>query len=130
MDEFAENLKDGYDTVISERGASLSGGQKQRVAIARALIRSPQVLIFDDCTSSLDLETEAVVLNRIQKNYHDKTRIFISQRVSTVKNADRIILMDKGRIAATGSHEELLRSSPLYQAICKTQNPEGGDEFE
>ena len=130
VDEFAENLKDGYDTVISERGASLSGGQKQRVAIAWALIRSPQVLIFDDCTSSLDLETEAVVLNRIQKNYHDKTRIFISQRVSTVKNADRIILMDKGRIAATGSHEELLRSSPLYQAICKTQNPEGGDELE
>ena len=130
VDEFAENLKDGYDTVISERGVSVSGGQKQRIAIARALIRSPQVLIFDDCTSSLDLETEAAVLNRIQENYHDKTRVFISQRVSTVKNADRIILMDKGRIAATGSHEELLHSSPLYQAIDKTQNPEGGDELE
>ncbi|MBQ3265846.1 MAG: ABC transporter ATP-binding protein [Ruminococcus sp.] len=130
VDEFAETLRDGYDTVISERGVSLSGGQKQRVAIARALIRDPQVLIFDDCTSSLDLETEAKVLSRIQKNYRDKTRIFISQRISTIINADRIVLMDKGRIEAAGSHHELLASSALYQAIYQTQNPEGGDELE
>lgn len=129
VDEFADDLKDGYETVISERGASLSGGQKQRVAIARALIRDPQVLLFDDCTSSLDLETEAAVLSRIRENYHDKTRVFISQRVSTVKNADRILLLDEGRIAAAGSHEELLQSSPLYQSIYMTQNPEGGDEL-
>ena len=130
VDEFAGSLKDGYDTVISERGVSLSGGQKQRVAIARALIRDPQVLIFDDCTSSLDLETEAKVLSRIRENYGDKTRIFISQRISTIMNADLIVLMDKGRIEAAGSHKELLASSVLYQAIYQTQNPGGGDELE
>ena len=130
VDEFAESLRNGYDTVISERGVSLSGGQKQRVAIARALLRDPQVLIFDDCTSSLDLETEAEVLKRIEENYRDKTRIYISQRVSTVIRADRIVLMDGGTIIAAGSHQELLDRSPLYRSICKTQNPEGGDELE
>lgn len=130
VDEFADELRNGYDTVISERGASLSGGQKQRVAIARALLRSPQVLIFDDCTSSLDLETEAKVLERIQQNYRDKTRIFISQRISTIMNADRIVLMDDGSVAASGNHKELIDSCGLYRSIYQTQNPEGGDELE
>ena len=130
VDEIAAQLRYGYDTLISERGASLSGGQKQRVAIARALLRDPQVLIFDDSTSSLDLETEAKVLNHIQQNYSDKTRVFISQRVSTVLSADRIILMDQGRIEAIGSHDELMRSSALYRSIYETQNPEGGDARE
>lgn len=127
VDEFAAGLKNGYHTVISERGASLSGGQKQRVAIARALIRDPEVLIFDDSTSSLDLETERKVLDAIIKNYGEKTRIFISQRISTVSGADRIILMDDGRIVAQGSHSELLSSSELYRYLFSTQNPEGGD---
>lgn len=130
VDEFADDLRGGYDAVISERGASLSGGQKQRVAIARALLRSPQVLVFDDCTSSLDLETEAKVLERIQTNYRDKTRIFISQRISTIMGADRIILMDDGRMVASGSHQELFDSCQLYRSIYQTQNPEGGDELE
>lgn len=127
VDEFADGLKNGYDTVISERGASLSGGQKQRVAIARALLRDPEVLIFDDSTSSLDLETEKKVLDAIEENYKDKTRIYISQRISTVVDADRIILMDDGRVTAQGSHSELLSSSELYRSIFLTQNPEGGD---
>ncbi|MBK6088088.1 ABC transporter ATP-binding protein [Ruminococcus difficilis] len=130
VDEFADDLRGGYDAVISERGASLSGGQKQRVAIARALLRAPQVLVFDDCTSSLDLETEAKVLERIQTNYRDKTRIFISQRISTIMGADRIILMDDGRVVAFGSHRELFDSCELYRSIYQTQNPEGGDELE
>ena len=130
VDEFADDLRGGYDAVISERGASLSGGQKQRVAIARALLRAPQVLVFDDCTSSLDLETEAKVLERIRTNYRDKTRIFISQRISTIMGADRIILMDDGRVVAFGSHRELLDSCELYRSIYQTQNPEGGDELE
>lgn len=128
VDDFADNLWRGYDTEISERGASLSGGQKQRVAIARALLRNPQVLIFDDCTSSLDLETEAKVLERIETNYRDKTRIFISQRISTIMGADRIILMDGGRVVASGSHKELFDACALYRSIYQTQNPEGGDE--
>lgn len=130
VDEFADDLRGGYDAVISERGASLSGGQKQRVAIARALLRAPQVLVFDDCTSSLDLETEAKVLERIRTNYRDKTRIFISQRISTIMGADRIILMDDGRVVAFGSHRELFDSCELYRSIYQTQNPEGGDELE
>lgn len=130
VNEFADDLRGGYDAVISERGASLSGGQKQRVAIARALLRAPQVLVFDDCTSSLDLETEAKVLERIQTNYRDKTRIFISQRISTIMGADRIILMDDGRVVAFGSHRELFDSCELYRSIYQTQNPEGGDELE
>lgn len=130
VDEFADDLRGGYDAVISERGASLSGGQKQRVAIARALLRAPQVLVFDDCTSSLDLETEAKVLERLQTNYRDKTRIFISQRISTIMGADRIILMDDGRVVAFGSHRELFDSCELYRSIYQTQNPEGGDELE
>lgn len=130
VDEFADDLRGGYDAVISERGASLSGGQKQRVAIARALLRAPQVLVFDDCTSSLDLETEAKVLERIRTNFRDKTRIFISQRISTIMGADRIILMDDGRVVAFGSHRELFDSCELYRSIYQTQNPEGGDELE
>ncbi|MBQ6152192.1 MAG: ABC transporter ATP-binding protein [Ruminococcus sp.] len=130
VDEFAVELKNGYDAVISERGASLSGGQKQRVAIARALLRDPDVLIFDDSTSSLDLETERKVLDAIEENYHHKTRIFISQRISTVANADRIILMDDGKVVAQGSHKDLLSSSELYRSIFLTQNPEGGDALE
>lgn len=127
VDEFAPALSAGYDTKIAERGNTLSGGQKQRVAIARALLRNASVLILDDSTSSLDAATEREVLDGIRREYADITLIFISQRVSCMKAADRILLMDRGGIAAEGSREELYRSSAQYRAICDSQQPEGGD---
>lgn len=130
VDEFADKLPDGYDTVISERGASLSGGQKQRVAIARALIREPSVLIFDDSTSNLDLDTERKVMDNITKQYKHLTSVLISQRIAGVMHADRIILLDCGHVAAQGSHEELMKTSPLYKSIYDTQFAEGGDANE
>lgn len=127
VDEFAPALSAGYDTKIAERGNTLSGGQKQRVAIARALLRNASVLILDDSTSSLDAATEREVLDGIRREYADITLIFISQRVSCMKAADRILLMDRGGIAAEGSREDLYRSSAQYRAICDSQQPEGGD---
>lgn len=127
VDEFAPALSAGYDTKIAERGNTLSGGQKQRVAIARALLRNASVLILDDSTSSLDAATEREVLDGIRREYADITLILISQRVSCMKAADRILLMDRGGIAAEGSREELYRSSAQYRAICDSQQPEGGD---
>lgn len=128
--EFADNLPQGYDTILSERGASLSGGQKQRVAIARALVRQPSVLIFDDSTSNLDLDTERKVMDNITKAYQHQTMVLISQRIACVTRADRIILLDCGHVAAQGTHAELLKSSPLYQTIYETQIAEGGDANE
>ncbi len=127
VDEFAPALSAGYDTKIAERGNTLSGGQKQRVAIARALLRNASVLILDDSTSSLDAATEREVLDGIRREYADISLILISQRVSCMKAADRILLMDRGGIAAEGSREELYRSSAQYRAICDSQQPEGGD---
>ena len=127
VDEFAPALSAGYDTKIAERGNTLSGGQKQRVAIARSLLRNASVLILDDSTSSLDAATEREVLDGIRREYADITLILISQRVSCMKAADRILLMDRGGIAAEGSREDLYRSSAQYRAICDSQQPEGGD---
>lgn len=127
VDEFAPALSAGYDTKIAERGNTLSGGQKQRVAIARSLLRNASVLILDDSTSSLDAATEREVLDGIRREYADISLILISQRVSCMKAADRILLMDRGGIAAEGSREELYRSSAQYRAICDSQQPEGGD---
>lgn len=129
VDEFANGLAFGYDTKIAERGNTLSGGQKQRVAIARALLRRAQVLIFDDSTSSLDLETERTVLDNIEKQYGGITKIVISQRVSSVLGTDKIVLLNKGFVEAEGTHGELMENSPLYRSIFETQNPEGGDSL-
>lgn len=129
VDEFANGLALGYDTKIAERGNTLSGGQKQRVAIARALLRRAQVLIFDDSTSSLDLETERTVLDNIEKQYGGITKIVISQRVSSVLGTDKIVLLNKGFVEAEGTHGELMENSPLYRSIFETQNPEGGDSL-
>lgn len=127
VDEFAEGLAYGYDTKIAERGNTLSGGQKQRVAIARALLRGARVLILDDSTSSLDLETERAVMKNIEKHYGGVTKIIISQRISSVMGADKIILLNNGKIEAEGSHSQLMKDSALYRSIYETQNPEGGD---
>ena len=119
--DFITKLPDGYETVIGQRGVSLSGGQKQRIAIARAIIRKPLILILDDATSSVDFVTEQKILKGLKEMMKNCTTFAIAQRVSTVMNADKIILLENGEIAGLGSHKELLGSNPVYQEIYKSQ---------
>lgn len=120
-DDFITGFKDGYQTVIGEKGASLSGGQKQRLSIARAVLRRPEILLFDDATSALDLGTEARLQAALRRQMQDATVIMVAQRVASVMQADRIVVLENGRIAACGRHEELLRSSPIYRDIYHSQ---------
>lgn len=110
-----------YDTHIEERGVNFSGGQKQRIAIARALVCKPSILILDDATSAVDVETETKIHTAIAKSAQGTTVVMVAQRISTVLNADKIIVLDKGRIAAEGTHRELLRTSPIYREIYDSQ---------
>jgi ABC-type multidrug transport system fused ATPase/permease subunit len=119
--QFITEMPDGYDTLVGERGATLSGGQKQRVAIARALLKDPRVLILDDATSSVDTETERLIQLALEELMHGRTSFVIAQRLSTVRTADLILVLEKGRIAARGTHEELLRTSGLYAEIYDRQ---------
>ena len=118
---FIEAMPEGYDTPVAERGMSLSGGQKQRISIARALLKTAEIVIFDDSTSALDLKTEADLYEALEKNAPGSTKILIAQRIASVRRADRIIIMEQGRIVASGTHEELLKSSRIYQDICHSQ---------
>jgi ATP-binding cassette subfamily B protein len=106
-----------YDTVLGERGITLSGGQKQRVSIARAIIKNPKILLFDDCLSAVDTETEEAILNNLHEICKDKTTIIVSHRVSSAKNADRIIILDEGRIIEQGSHNQLINEDGYYAAL-------------
>jgi len=115
--EFIMELPDGYDTVVGERGYTLSGGQRQRIAIARTLLVNPPVLILDDATSSVDVHVETQIYAALRNLLVDRTTIVIAHRISTIALAQRIILLDDGRVAATGTHEHLLATSPLYAAI-------------
>jgi len=119
--EFIEELPQGWETRVEERGVNLSGGQKQRIAIARAVLARPRVLILDDSTSSVDVETEASIQNRLASSLPGCTRIVVAQRISSVLSADRIVLLDEGRVAAVGSHSSLLAGSPLYKEIYDSQ---------
>ena len=127
--EFITSFADGYDTIVGERGVTLSGGQKQRIAIARALLMSPRILILDDSTSSVDFETELRIQQALDElmnpsassGQEARTSFVIAQRISTVLNADQILVLDKGRIAARGTHEELLEMSPIYAEIYHSQ---------
>jgi len=123
--DFILRLPRGYETHIEERGVNLSGGQKQRIAIARALLMHPRVLILDDATSSVDLETEAKIHAALGNIPGPVTTILVAQRISTVMKADRIILLEKGRIAAEGSHRELMQNSPIYREIYRSQMGSG-----
>ena len=114
---FIEGLPEGYDTWVGERGVTLSGGQKQRIAIARALLTDPRILILDDATSSVDARTEGRILSTLRHSAGGRTMIVIAQRASTCKDADAVVVLEEGRIAAYGTHEELLVRSPLYGAI-------------
>lgn len=126
--EFIMAFPEGYDTMVGERGANLSGGQKQRLAIARALLVKPRILILDDSTSSVDVETEAEIENALESLMGDTTSFIVAQRISTVLKADKILVLDNGRIAAEGRHDELMDTSPLYREIYESQLGDGGAE--
>lgn len=123
--DFITSLPDGYDTRIEERGVNLSGGQKQRIAIARALLLRPAVLILDDSTSSVDVETETKIQNAMKEWTKDSTSFVVAQRISTVLHADKIIVVDNGQIVAQGTHNELMRTSEVYQEIYASQLGDG-----
>lgn len=126
-DSFIKSFNEGYDTFVAEKGSSLSGGQKQRISIARALIKKPEILIFDDSTSALDLQTEANLYKAINESLKDMTIITIAQRVASVRNADKIVVLNDGEIASIGSHDELIKSCPIYQEIYNSQLKKDGE---
>ncbi|MBQ3253653.1 MAG: ABC transporter ATP-binding protein [Acholeplasmatales bacterium] len=118
---FIEAKEEGYFTLVAEKGMSLSGGQKQRINIARCILKNSEILIFDDSTSALDLKTESLLYKDLKSEYSDTTKIIIAQRIASVKDADRIVVLDKGRIANVGNHNELIENSPIYQEIYNSQ---------
>ena len=114
-------LEQGFDTLIGERGVALSGGQKQRVSIARAIIKHPQILIFDDCLSAVDTRTEEEILRNLGGLMKGKTSLIIAHRISTIKNADKILVMDQGRIVEQGTHESLMARKQVYFELYEKQ---------
>lgn len=125
--EFIDRLNRGFDTQVSQSGNNLSGGQKQRLTIARALVKNAPILILDDSASALDFATDAALRRAIKENTASKTVIIVSQRVNTVKNADRIVVMDDGAIVGIGTHDELVKTCEIYHEICVSQEQLGGD---
>lgn len=128
-DEFIEQFPDKYDTHIEQGGTNVSGGQKQRLCIARALLKKPKILILDDSTSAVDTKTDAIIRAGFKKFIPETTKIIIAQRVSSVQDADQIIIMNNGSIEAIGTHDELLASNPIYQEVYYSQN-KGGEQDE
>jgi ATP-binding cassette subfamily B protein len=127
-DDFIRSFPDGYDTYIEQGGTNVSGGQKQRLCIARALLKKPKVLILDDSTSAVDTKTDAQIRRAFREEIPDTTKIIIAQRVASVQDADKIIVLEGGRVHAIGTHDELLKSSDIYQEVWQSQT--GGGDFD
>ena len=127
-DEFVSAMPDGYNTYIEQGGANVSGGQKQRLCIARALLKNPKVLILDDSTSAVDTHTDALIQKGLSQYMPDTTKIIIAQRISSVQNADKILVFDNGRIIAQGTHDELLKSCDIYREVYESQQKGGNDD--
>ena len=126
-DEFIASFPDGYDTHIEQGGSNVSGGQKQRLCIARALLKKPKILILDDSTSAVDTATDARIRRAFAEEIPDTTKLIIAQRISSIQNADRIIVMDNGEINGFGTHEELLKTNAIYQDVFNSQTGGSGD---
>ncbi len=127
-DEFIRNTEDGYDTIIGERGVGLSGGQRQRIALARALAAKPSILILDDTTSALDMETEKQIQHNLNALPYQCTKLIIAQRISSVRNADKIIILQDGKVDI-GTHESLCRTNAYYRQVCELQDEPNLPEF-
>ena len=126
-DEFIMQFPDQYASHIEQGGANVSGGQKQRLCIARALLKKPKILILDDSTSAVDTKTDAMIRLAFKEYIPDTTKIIIAQRISSVQDADRILVLDEGRVNGFGTHEQLLASNRIYQEVYQGQTQGGGD---
>ena len=124
-DDFIRSFPDGYDTHIEQGGANVSGGQKQRLCIARALLKKPKILILDDSTSAVDTRTDALIRAGFKQYLPETTKIIIAQRIASVQDADLILVMDNGRVAASGTHEHLLKTSDIYREVYEQQTNGG-----